>query len=708
MDTRHGYKTRAMIRTLMCRVLLTVSSAVAMAPGARAAESAPVTSKRSTATLLTSTDSVTMGGRIRLALRLRLAEGWHTYWRNPGEAGVPIELTWSLPPGTTVGPTGWPAPDRMAEGQITTYGYTGEVILPVTVTTASDAIGLDGEVRANWLVCKDICVPEEAVFRVAVPAGPAVASAQADLFAAIDARAPRPSPWETTIAPDGTLFIKAPDLTRPALESAIFIPDETGMIVDSATQTLTRVAGGFTVGLTLARPHDPPRPLSGVLTIRDSAQGRSDLAITAIPGPAPAGPMALGWAPLEWAPLGWAFAAAFLGGLILNLMPCVFPILAMKIVGIASGVGRTHALSYTAGVIATFMGIGVALLAARATGSAAGWGFQFASPVFVTVMAWVLFGVGLNLSGVVQVGSRAAGAGASLAGRGGRAGGFFTGALAVLVATPCSAPFMGVAIAAGLAAPPPVTLLVFLLMGLGLASPYLVLSLVPSAGRMLPRPGPWMEVLRQGLAFPMYGAAVWLLWVISQEAGPGGVLTMGSGFVLLGFAAWAWTQKAKAAPRLGPIAACVALVITAALPWELSEPSRELPPGEIKAGEMKAGGMKAGGAEAFTPARLALSRQAGKPVFVNLTAAWCVTCLVNERVAIGTSAVQRAFADAGVVYLKGDWTRQNPEITAFLRAQGRDGVPLYLYYKAGAATPMMLPQILTEGAVLAAIGAPPG
>jgi thiol:disulfide interchange protein len=374
----------------------------------------------------------------------------------------------------------------------------------------------------------------------------------------------------------------------------------------------------------------------------------------------------------------------------------VFPILAMKAVALArhAGRGQAHALSYTAGVLVTFIALAGALLAARAAGTAAGWGFQFSSPVFVAAMAWLLFGVGLNLSGVFQVGGGLTGAGSGLADRHGIAGSFFTGLLAVLVATPCTAPFMGVAVAAGLAAPPAVTLLVFAVMGLGLAAPYVALASMPGLARLMPRPGRWMEILKQGLAFPMYGAAAWLVWVISQEAGSNGILATVAGLVLVGFAGWVFgiTQTASVQPRrFGQAMAMVAvLAALAVLSGITAKP---------------VGAATESSAETFTPERLAALRSAGKPVFVNMTAAWCVTCLVNERVAISTDAVRQAFATDHVAYLKGDWTRQDPAITAFLRQNGREGVPLYVFFPADGGSPEVLPQILTESEVLRVIQA---
>jgi thiol:disulfide interchange protein/DsbC/DsbD-like thiol-disulfide interchange protein len=673
----------------MIRLLTFLLLSAILAAPARALESPPVVSPRATATLITDRDSVSPGGSFRVALRLRLADGWHTYWRNPGEAGVPTELTPTLSAGATAGPIAWPAPSRISEGDITTYGYSGEVVLPVEVTTAPGVTTVSGEVAAHWLVCKDICVPEEAAFRLDVPAGTGSPSAQNALFLGHDQAVPRASPWTATIAADGTLFVRGDEFSTATVVDAWFIPDAPGQIVDNAAQLLSVRDGGFSLGLRLAKGFVPSSGLSGVLSVRDRGGSQADVALKAPEGPAP----------IPAIPLGRALVFAFLGGLILNLMPCVFPILAMKAVGFAAGLARgrarAHAVSYTAGVTATFVAVAVSLLIARSAGTAAGWGFQFASPIFVAAMAWLLFAVGLNLSGVFRVGGGLAGAGSGLAAHEGHWGSFFTGALAVLVATPCTAPFMAVAIASGLAAPPPVTVLIFFVMGLGLASPYLALSTVPSLARAMPRPGAWMEVLRQLLAFPMYGAAVWLLWVVSQEAGASGVLVTAAGAVLLGFAGWCLGVTQDSSPRgrlFGWLGAGIAGVLALAALAGI--------------GAIPTASLAARDNEAFTLARLAALRAEGRPVFVNLTAAWCVTCLVNERVAISNDTVQRAFVSRHVAYLKGDWTRQDPAITEFLREQGRDGVPLYLYYGPHAAAPEVLPQILTATAVLDVIGRP--
>jgi thiol:disulfide interchange protein DsbD len=658
-------------------------------PGlAGAAESKPVASPRATATLVSDTDAVAAGQPFRVGLRLRLAPGWHTYWRNPGDAGVPAELAFSLPAGMSAGPVAWPAPSRQPEGDLMTYGYSGEVLLPVTITG-----GAGGTVRlhASWLVCGNICVPEEGDFALDLPAGTPAPSAQAALFAAGDARTPRPSPWPARLAPDGTLTVTTSGAAAAAVRDAWFMPDTADAIEANAPQPFEVTGTGLTLRLKLAAGRKPP--LTGVLAIADRSGQTSFHAISAPDGPPAAAAT----------PLLEALGLAFLGGLILNLMPCVFPVLALKAVGLARLSGaerrhaRAHAGAYAAGVIVTFVALGGALLALRAAGEAAGWGFQFQSPVFVGLMALLLFGVGLNLSGVYRLdfGGTLAGAGQSLAGRAGLAGSFFAGLLAVLVATPCTAPFMAPAIAAGLAGSPAVTLVVFAAMGAGLAVPYALLAGLPALTRALPRPGAWMEVLRQALAFPMYAASVWLIWVLSQQSGPLAVLLGGAGLLLLGLSGWllglaqAWpaSKLRHAGTGLSLAALVAALVLVAGL--DVAPPSATEAAGS--------------GAESFTAARLAALREAGRPVFVNMTAAWCVTCLVNERVALAPEAVRAAFAARGVAYLKGDWTRQNPEITAFLRAHARDGVPLYVMYPGGHRAEEVLPQILTEGTVLAAL-----
>jgi thiol:disulfide interchange protein DsbD len=665
-----------MFPRLAALLSIAVLTALAAPLGAQAAESRPNVTKRATVTLVSDTDAITPGAPYQLGLRFQMAEGWHTYGRNPGDAGVAPELAWTLPPGTTAGEIAWPTPQRMPEGPLMTFGYTGTAMLVIPASGPGPV-----RLHASWLICNNICVPEEADFNLDLPQGTAAPSAQAPLFASAEAARPRPSPFLAHIAPDATLVIGGPGFVPGSIRDAFFFPDQPERVVPTGKQVLGRSGSEITLSLTPGEVFKASEALSGVLVLSDSAGQQTALSITATPGAAPpSGSL--------WQVLG----AALLGGLILNLMPCVFPILAMKAMAIARlsaearPVARAHAAGYTAGILTSFAAIGGAVLLLRTLGHEVGWGFQFQSPLFVAGICWVLFAVGLNLSGVFDIGGRAAGIGQSLTLRGGFTGSFFSGVLAVLVATPCTAPFMSVALAAALTAPPFETVAVFLALGLGLAAPTVALTLMPGVARMLPRPGPWMDVLKQALAFPTYAACVWLIWVISLQAGSDGVLATGGGLVLVGFAAWAW----RFATRGGRILAVCAVL---ALPLVLTVISPAPSSTESSANR-------------FTTQRLAELRASGRPVFVNITAAWCVTCLVNERVALSPADVQKALAAADVTVLTGDWTRQDSDISAFLASQGRDGVPLYLFYPAGGRPPVSLPQILTPGMVREAISAP--
>ena len=694
-----------MIPRLLALLLLALSVSP---PPARALESAAATSPRADVTLISESDTYTPGQPLRVGLRLRMAKGWYTYWRNPGDAGAPPELTFTLPDGATASPIAWPTPSRHRTGPVMSYGYEGEVVLPVTLafptTLPADPARADPiviQVHASWLVCERICVPEDGDFTLTLPSNPTpIPAAEAALFAAADAATPRPAPWLATISPEGVLALRIPGLDATQIREAWFAPLAWGQIEHSAPQDLD-VQGAADNGLTLALRPGPefrhPAGLRGIVVITDHTGRTSALELTAAPGPTITPAAAL--------PLWQLIAFAVAAGLILNLMPCVFPVLAMKALGLAALAGQggpghrraalVQAGAYAAGVITTFLALAALLVGLRAAGAAVGWGFQFQSPVFVAATAWLLFAIGLNMSGLYQIGgstisnigsNRIAGIGATR--RGGAIGSFATGLLAVLVATPCTAPFMGAAIAGALAAPLAVTMLGFLAMGTGFALPYVAFAAIPAIARRLPRPGPWMAVLRQALAFPMYAAAVWLLWVVSLQAGSTGVLYTAGGCVLIAFALWATSlaqhRFAVATAVAAGIAALGLLSTLATTPPAtagVSSPNDQV-------------------SEPFTPARLAALRADGKPVFLNMTAAWCVTCIVNEQVALDQPAVRRAFAEHGITYLKGDWTRRDAAITDYLRAMGRDGVPLYVLYPPRGAPPVILPQILTEQRLL--------
>ena len=660
-------------------------------------------------TLLGEAASIEPGASFWVGIRQRIAPGWHTYWTNPGDSGEPPTVDWALPAGWTAGPLVFPQPERVPVGPLMSYGYTDEVVL-LTRLTAPAGLPPGGPVtlrgRAAWLVCEKICIPEEADVTLTLPvaAGKPAPGPGASAIEQARRAVPSPSPWPASLraTPETvTVSVAAPGLRSDRIAEAFFLPGRWGVIDHAAPQEVTIGRDGIT--LRAARgllPEGPSADLEGVLVIRerlDQGLVSEAFAITAVAGGGSGPSLSL------LAAIGLALS----GGLILNLMPCVLPVLSIKALSLVAhgdgspGVTRGHGLAYTGGVLVCFAGLAGALLALRAGGAQIGWGFQLQSPLVVTVLAYVLFTLALSLSGLLVIGGRLTGMGQGLAARPGYAGSFFTGALATVAATPCTAPFMGAAVGFALTQPPAAALLVFEALGLGLALPFLALSLVPAWRRLLPRPGAWMARLSQALAFPLYASVAWLVWVVSRQAGPDGVALVLVGLLLIAFGAWLYRAAHGAAPRWRRVATGFALA-SAAVAIALAPLAAASPPATTAAGA------PAGAAwEPFSPARLAELRAQGKPVFVNFTAAWCITCLVNERVALRGPAVTEAFARHGVVYLKADWTSRSGEIASILGSFGRSGVPLYVVYpaRAGRVTapePRVLPQILSEGTIIEA------
>ena len=647
---------------------------------ATAAESASVASRRSEATIVTEVDQVLPGQLFYAALRLRLAPGWHTYWKNPGNAGLAPSLSVTLSGGAEAGPILWPLPERIAEGPLTTYAYTGDVILPFTVTPQEGALAM--QAHAEWLVCNDICVPEEADFAVTLPTGVPSPAPQAALIKAALTRVPSATSLQAAIDQDGVLTLAGQGLPA-ALQTADFFPTTTGVTQKAPVSILSVTANAVRLQLDAVRLGSAPQP--GVLALT-TASG----SVFAFP----IAPELANMAPKQTRGLAILLIAAVGGGFLLNFMPCVFPILAMKALAVARLSGtdrgrvRVECLSYSVGVLTAFIGLGSVLFGIQTATHISGWGFQFQSPRFVETIALLLFAVGLNLSGVFTVGEGLMGRGSGLGRNAGHLGSFFTGVLAVIVASPCSAPFMGTALAGALVLPAPLALGVFAALGFGLALPYLVLAAMPGATSVFPRPGAWMRTLQQLLAFPMYAAAVWLVWVVSQQAGPAGVLTVGVGAVAVGFAAWA-VGSAQHGSGLSRPAAWLCLA------------SSSLAVGALLFA-VRPGPSPSENAEPYSAVRLDQLRAGGKLVFVNMTASWCLSCLVNEHLTLSKPAVRDAFDQFHVVYMKGDWTNQNPSISAFLHELGQDGVPLYVLFAAGHA-PKVLPQLLSESIVLNAL-----
>ena len=604
---------------------------------ALAAASNAYTSARDTVRLVSQSNDAP-GGELRLALEFSLQPGWHIYWQNPGDAGFAPQI-FPAPP-VSFGALAFPPPEFLLQGPVGAYVLSGHVVLPFTAQNVAGGV----KARAGWLVCADICVPEHADFTLALTGGP---SAEAGLFTP---PAIVPSPFAATLAPDGTLSIAGPGAAQ--VRVARFFPLTPGGIVNAAPQPLSFTATGLALHLQLVQPE---ANLPGVLELTDPSGQTQALSLTPKAAPEP------GHAPY------WALA--LLGGLIRNLMPCVFPILAMKACGFARLGGAAHghirreALGYGAGVMVSMLVLAGLLIVLRAAGGMAFWGFQFQSPVFVALAAWVIFAAALNLAGLFRF------APPGFIRHVPAQNSFFTGLLAVLVATPCTAPFMAPAVAAALALPAGPALEIFACLGLGLAAPILLLAFLPQLAARLPRPGGWMIWLQRILALPMLGTFAWLAWVLLRQAGAQGLwlLLLGAGFLLLAL----WRR---------PVAAFAVLLL---LPFlhVASSAALTLP-----------------GAAPYSAARLEVLRAQNRPVFIDLTAAWCVTCLVNEHSTLLAPEVQATFAAHNVALLVGDWTDRDPAITALLAANGRAGVPLYLYYPPGAAAEI-LPQILAPGLV---------
>jgi thiol:disulfide interchange protein len=674
--------------------------------------------------LLADVAAVKAGEPFWVGLRQTIRPKWHTYWKNPGDSGLPTEINWTLPAGVKADPIVWPRPHLFDISGVINYGFQDEAVLLVRITPPADYTGpLKLEATANWLVCEDVCIPEEGKFELALPvtaAGAPAPPATRAIFDKARQAVPTQSPWPARYgvakSGDPTLIVEARGLKADTIRDVYFFPAEWGPIASMAKQGAVIGADGIRIPLKRGDAKAAlPAELAGTLVLTEkTADGvvhqAFDVSAKLDAAFVPSTSLALA-ASSEQLSLIEALLFALLGGLILNLMPCVFPVLAMKAAAFARLAGhersamRRDGISYTSGVLVSFAVMALLVIAIRASVGDVSWGFQFQSPVFSLLIAYLFFVVGLNLSGFFEVGSRFAGVGQGLAARGGTVGAFFTGVLAVIVATPCTAPFMAAALGFALTQPAPQTVAVLLALGLGLALPYLLLSLTPALQRLMPRPGPWMDRLRQFLAFPMYASAVWMIWVLTQQTGADGVIYALGGMILIAFAIWLLRigSGASAATWLRRVVAAVAVLLAFAAALKLEDG----PATAASASGGAAAGVNFDGWERFSRERMNQAVAASKPVFVDFTAAWCITCLVNERVALETTAVRHAFEQAGVVKLKGDWTNRDPEITSLLKDLGRAGVPLYLLWVPGAAQPKILPQVLTESLILSELAAIP-
>ena len=662
-----------------------------------ARQSVPVDTGKVTASLISDYDTAAPGQDIYIALRTVLDDHWHTYWRNPGDSGEPVQISWETPDGMIPGDIIWPLPRPIATGPIINYGFEGAPIFPVKFSVPASAEPGDViTVSANfyYLVCKDVCIPEQGTANLPIEIGAPKIDAKwkTEIQAAI-AASPVNNGLSGTIKKTGeNLLIQLQNLPAGNQSKAYFFPYTQGILGHSEAQIVRLGTDGLEI---TTKPdylwNDPtPKTFSGVVAydvdgiytgqevtlavnqsinvgVKTAAAGKSVGGVTFIT----------------------AIFGAFIGGLILNLMPCVFPIISLKALSLTHSAhaersqAKRQAWLYTAGVLATFILLVGTLLALKAAGSSLGWGFQLQSPKVTGVLALLMFVIGLNLLGVFEIGGSLQNTGQSLTQSQDSKGSFFTGALAVIVATPCTAPFMAGAMGYALAQPALITFAVFMALGLGFAAPFLLLGYAPKLLSKLPKPGAWMETFKQFLAFPMFATAIWLAWVMGNQAGSTGLALLMIAALLIGFAIWVWPRG-----RLGKAVAALSLIGAVTLPLSLTTAAATQQ--IAKANTL-----------AWSPQMVDDMLAEGRPVFVDFTADWCVTCKVNERLVLSTSKVEKLFEETNTAFLVADWTNKNDAIAAELESYDRAGVPLYLVFKPDNASGQdsvraeVLPQILT-------------
>jgi thiol:disulfide interchange protein/DsbC/DsbD-like thiol-disulfide interchange protein len=692
---------------------------------------------------------LTPGAPVWLGLRLKHQPHWHTYWKNPGDSGLPTTLTWTLPAGLQAGDIAWPTPQKIRIDTLVNLGYEGEVLLPVPVTVAPDfkpgplARDVTVQLSAMWLVCREECIPQEGQFTLRIPVQGSTAM-QGDAFTAAWAAAPKPHSGaaKATVSDQG-MALQVAGLPAswqgkalqaypeaPAVLHTPAIPTSTDTVRAGTAQRDGEQAwdkGLWTAHMPLsAQRFDSPSAVDWVLVngterLRVSAPVSGNWPATDAPPSVPAALQAAldananGAVPVNaktgasrlpsstsWSELAWVLAAALLGGLILNLMPCVLPVLAIKVLGFAvhadqpRALQRTQGLAYTAGVVASFLALGGLLLALRAGGEQLGWGFQLQTPAVVATLALLFTLIALNLAGWLRVGNLLPQRLASLQLRHPVAEAFLSGVLAVAVASPCTAPFMGASLGYAIALPAAQALGIFAALGLGLALPYLAASWVPVVGRWLPKPGAWMETLRHFLAFPMAATVLWLLWVLGHLNGVDAAVSWAVLLLLVGLLVWALGLQGRS--RL----AIATLSVAAGAAWMLTVGHLALENQVLSTGGSENSIAAGQDWQAWSPQGVDAALTQGRPVFVDFTAAWCITCQVNKRTTLGQTEVMADFAQRNVALLRADWTRRDPAITQALQALGRSGVPVYVLYAPGK-TPVVLSELLSPAQVRGAL-----
>ena len=689
-------------------------------------------------------DGVTPGKPVWVGLQLVHKPEWHTYWKNSGDSGLPTLLEWQLPTGVTAGEIAWPAPHKILIGNLANYGYEGTVLLPVPLTIGPDfkpsllSSDLEVKLKASWLVCRKECIPEEGEFVLKIPVKSTTALDGAAFDASFAAQ-PKALIGQSTAEVDG----KRLKLTVAGLPTALqgktldFFPETPEVIETAAAWTQAWSGNTWTAQVPLAEQRsNSPTTLPMVLGVGDgtgnsywrteaqvsgawpqlaAAAGVSpalQAALQANAGTNAAAGAAAGVAPSASTPprplsFTMALLGALLGGLILNLMPCVFPVLAIKLVGFAATASSTNAkaalraqgVAYTVGVIGSFLALGGVLLALRAGGEQLGWGFQLQSPAMVAGLAVLFMLIALNLLGVFEVGMLLPSRACTAQAKHPMANAALSGVLAVAIASPCTAPFMGASLGLAVGLPAVQALLVFAAIGVGMALPYLAASLVPAVAGWLPRPGAWMVVFRRFMAFPMLATVAWLVWVLGQQSGIDGAGALLATLLVIAMTAWAFSLQGRAR-------AVLASLSTAALVAVLLEfgPLVVTPADAALSNTAASSNSSANttGWQPWQPGRVEQLQATGQTVFVDFTAAWCVTCQYNKKTTLANPQVRADLAAKNIALLHADWTRRDPAISAALSSLGRSGVPLYVFYKAGRP-PVILSEVLSVDDVRAAI-----
>ena len=681
------------------------------------------------------------GQPVWVGLQITHAPEWHTYWKNAGDSGMPTELQWTLPPGVMAGDIAWPLPKKIPIGHLANYGYEGTVLLPVPLIITPEykpgvlADALDVKLKATWLVCRKECIPQDGEFALKIPLRSSTALNGAAFDAALKSQpADVAGAHQVALKDDGKrLAVRVAGLPADVRGQPLeLFPESPGVVVTAATPA----RAGEPVGARTWSQHwdgdvwtadvpvsperaDSPDKMALVLVAgergwRAEAPVAGAWPALALPAgvspaleaalkananaganaPPPAAPTAVPASTFVWALLG-----ALIGGLVLNLMPCVFPVLAIKVLGFTQHADdrrahRTSGLAYTAGVVLSFLALGALMLALRAAGQQLGWGFQLQSPAVVAALTVLFTVIGLNLAGVFEFGSFLPSRLATLEARNPVANSFLTGMLAVAVASPCTAPFMGASLGLAVGLPAVQALLIFAAIGLGMALPYLAASWWPAVARLLPKPGAWMDTFKKFMAFPMFGTAVWLLWVLGQQTGIDGAGALLALLVVLALVLWALGLTGRTRIVLASFSIAAGALLASAFG-----------PNVIKMAEAATPVAETPGArwQPWSAERVQTALGAGQPVFVDFTAAWCVTCQYNKKTTLASAEVLSAMDAAKVQTFRADWTRRDAAITAELQKLGRNGVPVYVLQAPGQA-PVVFSEILSVTEVKDALG----